>query len=62
MTVKPTPLDYMHAYKDKLGYWEPYPGHELADWRSEVANDDTRQGYWEWVEGRIEQEMHKNEH
>ena len=54
----PTPLDYMHAYKDKFGFWEPYPGHPVEDWRFEVANDDTRIGYWEWVEGRLEQEMH----
>lgn len=51
-------LETMWAFKDKCGYWEPYPGHELADWRSEIANDSTRQGYWQWVEGRIEQEMH----
>jgi hypothetical protein len=53
-----TPLQIMHAFKEHNGYWEPYPGHELEDWRTEIANDDTRQGYWQWVEDRIEQEMH----
>lgn len=23
--------------------------HDLADWQQEVANEETRLGYWEWV-------------
>jgi len=34
------------------GYWGEHPVHSVADWRYEVANNDTRQGYWEWVLAR----------
>lgn len=27
-----------------------------ADWKAEVANDDTRLGYWEWVAHKREAE------
>lgn len=30
-------------------HWDEDPQHCLEDWRGEVANDDTRLGYWEWV-------------
>ncbi len=30
-------------------YWSEDPAMPLADWQHEVANGDTRQGYWEWV-------------
>lgn len=29
--------------------WSEDPEHPVADWKYEVANDDTRLGYWEWV-------------
>ena len=32
------------------GYWEgEHPSHYIKDWQSEVANGDTRMGYWEWA-------------
>ena len=34
------------------GYWGEHPDHPVSDWRSEVDNGDTRQGYWEWVESQ----------
>jgi hypothetical protein len=36
------------------GNWGEHPRFPVADWRYEVANDDTRQGYWEWVEIKLE--------
>jgi hypothetical protein len=36
------------------GYWGYHPIHLVADWRYEVDNEDTRQGYWEWVVNQIE--------
>lgn len=30
-------------------YWGEDPTWSLEDWRYEVNNNDTRQGYWEWV-------------
>lgn len=32
------------------GIWGEHPRFPVAEWRHEVANDETRQGYWEWVE------------
>jgi hypothetical protein len=34
------------------GPWGEHPGHPLASWKYEVANDDTRLGYWAWVAAR----------
>lgn len=34
------------------GYWKEHPDHPVEDWKYEVINDDTRQGYWEWVHER----------
>lgn len=36
-------------------YWDAHPDHPLEDWQSEVANDDTRLGYWDWVLDQTEQ-------
>ena len=33
--------------------WAEDPDHPVADWQTEVANDDTRQGYWNWAASRI---------
>ena len=32
-------------------YWnDEDPDYPASDWQYEVANGDTRRGYWEWVE------------
>lgn len=36
-------------------YWSEDPEHPLASWKYEVANDDDRSGYWEWVAARREE-------
>lgn len=36
------------------GIWGEHPDHEVSDWEYEVANGDTRLGYWEWVWARID--------
>lgn len=33
--------------------WAEHPDHPVADWQAEVANDDTRLGYWDWVAARL---------
>lgn len=30
------------------GHWGQMDRHPIEDWRYEVANNDTRLGYWEW--------------
>lgn len=37
-----------------VGPWQDHPVYPVADWKYEVANDDTRLGYAEWVDHRIE--------
>jgi len=32
------------------GWWGEHPDYPVEDWQYMVANGDTRQGYWEWVE------------
>lgn len=43
------------------GFWEQHPSHSVEDWQSEVANGDTRLGYWEWVACQIEVAEHDHE-
>ena len=35
------------------GYWGDHPDYPAEDWRYYVANCETRQGYWEWVESQL---------
>lgn len=35
------------------GYWGEHPKHPLEDWQLQVANNETRRGYWEWVEAQL---------
>lgn len=36
----------------KEGYWAEHPNHPIAGWKYEVANDDTRLGYQQWIAAR----------
>ena len=38
-------------------HWDVCSQYPPEDWRNEVANDDTRLGYREWVEHQIEMNM-----
>jgi len=38
------------------GIWGQHPDYPVADWQYEVANDDTRLGYWSWVSHMIDSE------
>ncbi|NLS26475.1 hypothetical protein S2M10_14580 [Sphingomonas sp. S2M10] len=44
------PADLMTAHG---GIWGEYPDHPVASWIADVANGDTRSGYWCWVVGRL---------
>jgi hypothetical protein len=35
------------------GYWGEHPDFPASDWRADVANGDTRRGYWEWCESQV---------
>lgn len=38
------------------GYWGKHPTHTVESWQYEVANNDTRQSYWEWVAEQVADE------
>jgi hypothetical protein len=52
----PPPGSRKHGWRcfDEQGRWAEYPEHPVEDWRHEVANDETRLGYREWVLSRID--------
>ena len=41
---------------EEENYWGEFEEFPLADWKYEVANDDTRLSYWAWVKNKIESE------
>lgn len=43
------------------GPWGEHPEHPVAYWKYAVANDDTRLGYWPWVEARMCEDHHDTE-
>ena len=36
------------------GYWGEHLLYPLSDWQKHVRNNETRQGYWEYVEAQME--------
>lgn len=40
--------------RPKWSHWDEDPKYPVADWRTEVFNDDTRQSYAEWVDSQRE--------
>lgn len=34
--------------------WGSHEGWPVEDWQREVAEDNTRLGYWEWVEANVD--------
>lgn len=39
---------------DEYGVWGNHPEYPVRDWKNQTKNDDTRCGYWQWVEQQIE--------
>lgn len=35
-------------------HWDEHPDHPVQDWLYEINNGDTRRGYGDWVDARIE--------
>ena len=47
----------MNKHEKQYGHWQgDHPYYVLDDWKYEVANGDTRLGYWEWVASQAEQD------
>ncbi len=55
--------DYCMAelLREEYGTWAAHPDYPMADWGYEVANGDTRLGYWEWVVCRLERDSEATE-
>ena len=51
--MTPEARDLSIRYGD---YWASHPVHGVEDWKAEVSNGDTRQGYWDWVLEAIERD------
>jgi len=49
----------INTWLETHSYWTPHPAYPLRDWKYEVANNDTRRGYWNWC--RRKQEEKENE-
>ena len=43
-------------YAGEEGSWGQHPIFRRQEWREEVANDDTLQGYWAWVVSKLNEE------
>lgn len=39
---------------DEFGHWSEHPKYPLSDWKTAIANDETRDGYWDWVANSAE--------
>lgn len=38
----------------RYGLWGQHPRQTAKNWQYEVANGDTRLGYWDWVIAKLE--------
>lgn len=36
------------------GHWGEHPAYPPSEWVAAVVNDETRLGYWAWVEAEID--------
>jgi hypothetical protein len=53
-----TELTYIDGLdlEKEFGHWGEHPDFPVSDWQDEVASDETRLGYWIWVEVKINDE------
>lgn len=42
-------------------HWDEHPKHSVQDWINAVTDDETRLGYWEWVQTCLELEAEEAE-
>ena len=34
---------------ERWGAWGDHPAYPVQDWKYQIENNDTREGYWDWV-------------
>lgn len=51
-----SPAHLREKYDGTLGPsdWGEHPDHPMREWQGQVAMNDTRLGYWEWVQHRLQ--------
>lgn len=50
-------IDATHNLQEANGgYWGEHPEILVEDWQYDVMENNTRLGYWEWVQARIDGE------
>lgn len=54
--VRITNLDGNAPEGDSPTFWGQDPDYPVSDWQYEVANDDTRLSYWQWVSAQRSEE------
>jgi len=47
------PAQSAQLLEAQYGVWGSHPTWPVADWQYDVANCDTRHGYWDWVEAKL---------
>ena len=45
------------ALREKCGIWGEHPTFPWSDWTFEVSNNETRQGYWSYVESCVQNQL-----
>lgn len=48
-------IKFYNRFKDRPSHWDEVEGYPSADWRAEVADDNTRLGYADWVQHQKDQ-------
>ena len=51
-----TPSDIL----DLHGVWGEHPCFPRNDWKTEVQNDDTVLGYWQWLQNQYDRAVEEN--
>lgn len=44
----------------EYGYWEDHPRYPVRDWLHEVNDNNTREGYWQWVASSMDVDADEN--
>jgi len=45
------------ALEEEYGYWTEHPNFVHEDWRHDISQGDTLQGYWSWVESCVQNQL-----
>lgn len=52
---------FRQKYGLEADYWGQDDEHSVSDWQAEISDNETRLGYWDWVEAQREQAQEAEE-